>query len=101
MQHRLFHTLVISSSMLLEACASTHGSAMPDASMPTDAPTTPDAFVSPDADPRTCEPGWPTTKGNFSHTQAGLAYNCPSGARDGFDGPVDLTRCCISGRAEE
>ncbi len=56
MRHRLFHTLVISSSFLLDACATTHategpdGGASPDAAPGSDAATPPpDAFAMPDA----------------------------------------------------
>lgn len=57
MRHRLFHSLVISSSFLLDACASTHvdgqsdASPQPDAgpSSASDAGAAADAFFAPDA----------------------------------------------------
>ena len=87
MQHRLFHTLVISSAMLLDGCASTHGT-LADAGPPSD------AVVTPDVDVRACEPGWPTTKGNFQHVLDDVALRCRGSARlEG--GGVDVASCCV------
>jgi len=124
MRHRLFHTLVISSSFLLDACATTHGDVRDDASLPPDAGPSPasdagaaadafaepdafaapDAFVEPDAgvfvDPRACEPGWPTTKGIFHVIRDGITYGCRFSETSNPDMP-DLEMCCVLGPAEE
>ena len=122
MKHRLLHTLVFSSGLLLDGCATTHGSmpdagpAQPDAPVPTpdamatpDAPSAPDAFEPPDAfvppdafspdaaviitDPRACEPGWPTTKAVFDVERDGVRYGCRS-PEVSHDDP-DLSLCCV------
>lgn len=90
MQHRLFHTLVISSAVLLDGCATTHATSFSDAGPPTDAYVAPDAA----ADPRACEAGWPTTKGDFRHRLDGLLLRCPGSARVGPD-EVDVAQCCV------
>ena len=122
MRHRLLHTLVFSSGLLLDGCATTHGSipdagpALPDAPVLTpdgmataDAPIAPDAFEAPDAfvppdafspdaavvitDPRACEPGWPTTKAVFEVERDGVRYGCRTPAVLPDD--PDLSLCCV------
>ncbi len=108
MRHRLFHTLVFSSGLLLDGCATTHG-AGPDAGEAADVPlapdaaSPPDAFVAPDAfspdaaveitDPRACEPGWPTTKAVFVVERDGLRYGCRTPEVPPEE--PDLSLCCV------
>lgn len=95
MRHRLFCSLVLSSSFLVDGCATAHSGVTPDAGTPQDA-----ALDRADAapDPRACEPGWPTTKGIFHVTRDGLVYGCHF-----LDGSTpempDLDRCCVVGPA--
>lgn len=90
MTHRLLHTLVFSSAALVGGCGATHA-------MPTqaDAPSTPDAG-SDAPDVRYCEPGWPTTKGQFRHEQDGVIYGCPHTAQpEEPETQPDLSMCCV------
>jgi hypothetical protein len=93
MRHRLLHTLVFSSSFLVDGCAMAHV-VDGDAGAAADALETPDAFAPPDAaiDVRACEPGWPTTKGQFNIERDGVWYACGSGV-DRED--PDLSLCCV------
>jgi hypothetical protein len=74
--------------------------AVPDAAVPdaaaTDAGAT-DAGAPDASDPRFCEPGWPTTKGQWTVEVDGELWGCDwTGHRtDGTDaGPVDVSECC-------
>lgn len=85
MTHRLLHTLVFSSAALV-GCGATH--AMP---LQSDAPSAPDAG-SDAPDVRYCEPGWPTTKGQFRHVVGETTYSCPHTTT--MAAP-DLSVCCV------
>ena len=87
MTHRLLHTLVFSSAALVGGCCATH--AMP---TPADAPSPPDAG-SDAPDVRYCEPGWPTTKGQFMHMVGEVTYSC-SFENNNTENP-DLSMCCV------
>jgi hypothetical protein len=95
MASKLFHSVVVSSSLLLSTgCASVVVAGDPDASM--DASTVDAAQPAVDAadarDARFREAGWPTTKGAFcEHPEAGPGFCC------GFNLPGDGPgqRCCI------
>ena len=98
MRHRLFCSLVLSSSVLLDGCATAHAFApdpSSDAGVGDAAPATSDAALS---DPRACEPGWPTTKGIFEVVRDGLRYGCRVAEGSTPDAP-DLERCCVVGPA--
>ena len=86
MTHRLLHSLVFSSAALLGGCGAAH------ATSAGDVPSAPDAG-SDAPDVRTCEPGWPTTKGQFRVDLDGVAYSCAHPVEPGV--PPDLTMCCV------
>jgi len=109
MGHRLLHTLVFASTSLL-ACGGTIDEIPDDAEAPPDAK--PDAKsgkdaglldAAPDAPPdvappedagsdaRTCEGGWPTTKGQICTFDAGIV--CCQRGWDDDAGPI----CCEQG----
>ena len=110
MSHRLLHTLVFASTSLL-ACGGTieeipdDAEPPPDAAPPPQADATPDVQidahvdVQPEADPqdagsdvRTCEGGWPTTKGQICTFDAGIV--CCTQSWDDDAGPI----CCEQGQ---
>lgn len=125
MAHRLLHTLVFSSMFMLHGtlggCARSNTREEPDADtedmvdagapVATDAgevmmadahvPAASDAGApdagAPDAgDPRFCEPGWPTTKGQWTAEVDGELWGCEGpGHWTGEDaGPIDVSECC-------
>ena len=86
MTHRLLHTLVFSSAALVGGCGAAH------ATPASDAAATPDAG-SDAPDVRYCEPGWPTTKGQFRYDLEGVAYSCAHPSEPGA--MPDLSMCCV------
>lgn len=119
MSHRLFRPLVLSSAVLLEACGGSQSASesTPDrraasndtsgSEEPTSDASEPSEIASVDAeaqaavrDVRTCEPGWPTTKGasllgTFQVVRDGLRYGCRNG--DSSPEAPDLELCCVLG----
>jgi hypothetical protein len=96
MASKLFHSVVVSSSLLLSTgCASVVVAGDPDASIDAssvDGASTADAADVLAHDARFREAGWPTTKGSFcEHPEAGPSFCC------GFNVPGDGPgqRCCI------
>jgi len=100
MSHRLLHTLVFASTSLL-ACGGQIGEIVPelpepDASPPDPPlPNPPPPIAAPETSPadagfdaRTCEGGWPTTKGQICTFDAGLV--CCSRSWDPDAGKI----CC-------
>ena len=86
MSHRLLHTLVFSSAALVGGCGAAHVTPI------SDAPSAPDAG-SDAPDVRYCEPGWPTTKGQFRYDLDGVAYSCSHPIEP--DTLPDLSMCCV------
>ena len=114
MAHRLFHTLVLSSSLLLDGAmvvgcdaASHQRTEVPPADGGHDAmvvveadaggPPMPDAGM-PDAGPLLplCEPGWPTTKGQICEVDTeGVGVCCRIVLTDDAGEPLP-SDCCIA-----
>lgn len=111
MSHRLFHTLVLSSAVLLEACGGSSGTSEPTSSgTATNEDTSGSEQAATDTsnatqvaaldaemqaavrDARACENGWPTTKGARFTSDATNTYACSS------LGSQTLV-CCVSGPA--
>ncbi len=85
MRHRLLHTLVLSSSFLLDACATVHAPSDAGDAAPSDGST---------IDPRLCEPGWPTTKAQFTVMVGEVTYGCRHLEGNTPESP-DLSLCCV------
>ena len=86
MAHRLFHSLIVSSVLALGGCPSTHDPVSP----PPPPDPDPDGGA-PDAGPedlRSCEEGWPTTKGFFCTSVSLDRVECCSS--------FDETDCCVT-----
>lgn len=124
MAHRLLHTLVFSSMFMLHGigCAKSttrdepdagaedmvdaHMAHMVDAGAPVvmdagdvrvDAfvPAAPDAGAPDASDPRFCEPGWPTTKGQWMAEIDGELWGCEGHGGGAADAAaIDLSECC-------
>ena len=102
MSHRLLHTLVFASTSLL-ACGGQIGSVIVDIPEPDASPKSPKeaspeeaeaeveaaAPIDAGSDARTCEGGWPTTKGQICTFDAGIVCCTSSWNEDGGD-PI----CC-------
>lgn len=88
MSHRLLHSLVFSSIVVLEGAGCTESHAPPTAASDASAEPADASVLSPDAwmpDVRLCEAGWPTTK----------AMTCVEVEA------MDLFRCCPTGHDPE
>lgn len=110
MSHRLFHTLVLSSAVLLEACggssatsesSSSSGTSSNDTSgseeTSSDTSNTQVATLNAEMqaavrDARACEEGWPTTKGARYVSDATSSYACSTLGSE-------TMVCCVSGPA--
>lgn len=105
MNHRLFHTLVLSGAALVEACASAPApaAAAPEATAqpaepagtaaPADAAPSADEVHAMVADARACEPGWPTTKSASLYPPQRVALNGRTYAC--VVRPDRATQCCL------
>lgn len=89
MRHRLLHTLVFSSAALVGGCGAANQAVVAQAS------------GGGSDDVRYCEPGWPTTKGQFRYPAEGVTYGCS--IQDGYEmdpeqgnwRPTDASTCCV------
>ena len=107
MSHRLLHSIVFASTSLL-ACGGQIDvvTASPDATpqpqpdgafdpvLQKPAVTVPDAAVDANIDKRSCEGGWPTTKGQICTFDAGIA--CCTSSFDSDSGVI----CCEVGQGQ-